>query len=37
MAGMEIEHQLNQYRDAKAFSEGYCELVIDRGDIRYGN
>lgn len=36
LAGMEIDYQLGQYRDAKAFNEGFCELVIDRGDVRYG-
>ena len=35
MAGMELDNQFDRLREIKAFNEGYCELIIDRGDLKY--
>lgn len=34
-AGMELYHQFESTRLHKAFNDGYCELIIDKGDIKY--
>jgi len=34
-AGMELDHQFESTRLHKAFNDGYCELIIDKGDIKY--
>ncbi len=35
LAGMELEQFFENIRFEKAFNEGYCELVLDNGNIRY--
>lgn|GEM_PF-760317 len=35
MIGMNFEHDLSKPKWYKAFNEGYCELVLDKGDVRY--
>lgn len=35
LAGMELEQSFEHNKTQKAFVEGYCELVLDTGDIRY--
>lgn len=35
LAGMEMEQQFEYIKMQKAFNEGYCELVLDKGNIRY--
>lgn len=34
-AGMELEQQLDSLKTRKAFNDGYCELVIDKGCVKY--
>ena len=34
-AGMELENRFENQKIVKAFNEGYCELIIDRGDVKY--
>ena len=34
-AGIVLDRQFDSIRDQKAFAEGFCELVIDKGDVRY--
>ena len=34
-AGMELEQQFRSMRMQKAYKEGYCELIIDKGNIKY--
>ncbi len=34
-AGMDLQQQFEDIRMFQAFTEGYCELVLDTGDIRY--
>ncbi len=33
--GIELDRQFDSIRDQKAFAEGFCELIIDKGDVRY--
>ena len=35
LAGMELEQVFDNERMIKSFNEGYCELVIDKGDVKY--
>lgn len=35
LAGMEMEQQFKAIKKQKAFNEGYCELVLDKGDVKY--
>ena len=35
LAGMELEQRFENLKMRKAFNEGYCELVLDTGDVRY--
>lgn len=35
LAGMEMEQQFEYMKMQKTFNEGYCELVLDKGNIRY--
>ena len=35
LAGMELEQIFDNERMIKSFNEGYCELVIDKGDVKY--
>lgn len=35
LAGMELQQRFENNKMYKAFNEGYCELVLDTGDIRY--
>lgn len=35
LAGMEMEQQFEAIKMQKAFNEGYCELVLDKGDVKY--
>lgn len=35
--GMEIEQKFENPRFCKAFTEGVCELVLDKGNIRYND
>lgn len=34
-AGMALDGQFDKEKDQKAFVEGFCELVIDKGDVHY--
>lgn len=34
-AGIELEQEFDSTRFYKAFNEGYCELIIDKGNVRY--
>ena len=34
-AGMEIQQEFEKIKMYKAFNTGYCELVVDTGDVRY--
>ena len=34
-AGMELQQRFENIRINKAFREGYCELVLDTGNVRY--
>ena len=34
-SGIELDKQFDLIRDQKAFAEGYCELIIDKGDVHY--
>lgn len=34
-AGMELEMQFDAMKMQKAFNDGYCELVLDKGNIKY--
>lgn len=34
-AGMEMEQQFEYLKIQKAFNEGFCELVLDKGNVRY--
>lgn len=35
LAGVEMEQQFEAIKKQKAFNEGYCELVLDKGDVKY--
>lgn len=35
LAGMEMQQRFENLKMQKAFSEGYCELVLDMGNVRY--
>lgn len=35
LAGVEMEQQFETIKKQKAFNEGYCELVLDKGDVKY--
>lgn len=35
LTGIELELRFDALRQQKAFNEGYCELVLDKGDIKY--
>lgn len=35
MAGIALDKQFDSVRDQKAFAEGFCELIIDKGDVHY--
>jgi len=35
LAGMELQQRFENLKMHKAFNEGYCELVLDTGDVRY--
>lgn len=34
-AGIALDKQFDSARDQKAFAEGFCELIIDKGDVHY--
>ena len=34
-AGIELDKQFDSIRDQKAFAEGFCELVVDKGNVHY--
>lgn len=34
-AGIELDKQFDSTKDQKAFVEGFCELIIDKGDVHY--
>ena len=34
-AGMELESRFDNQKMEKAFVDGHCELIIDRGDVKY--
>lgn len=34
-AGIALDKQFDSARDQKAFAEGFCELIIDKGDVCY--
>ena len=34
-AGMELQQRFESVKMNKAFNEGYCELVLDKGNVRY--
>lgn len=34
-AGIVLDRQFDSIRDQKAFAEGFCELVIDKGNVHY--
>ena len=34
-AGMALDGQFDKEKDQKAFVEGFCELVIDKGNVHY--
>ncbi len=34
-AGMALDGQFDREKEQKAFVEGFCELVIDKGDVHY--
>ena len=35
LAGMELQQRFENLKMHKAFNEGYCELVLDTGNVRY--
>ncbi len=35
LAGVELQQRFENLKIHKAFNEGYCELVLDTGDVRY--
>lgn len=35
LAGMELQQRFESIRMQKSFNEGYCELVLDTGNVRY--
>lgn len=35
LAGMELDHMFENDFHRKAFTDGYCEVVLDKGDIKY--
>lgn len=35
MAGMELQQRFESMKTYKAFNEGYCELVLDKGNVKY--
>lgn len=35
LAEMELEQQFESIRMQKVFNEGYCELIFDKGNIKY--
>lgn len=35
LAGMELEQRFEGLKFTKSFNEGYCELVIDKGNVKY--
>jgi len=35
LAGMELEQSFDNIRMTKAFTDGYCELVLDKGNVKY--
>lgn len=37
MAGIALDKQFDSVRDQKAFAEGFCELIIDKGDVQIIN
>ena len=34
-AGMELESRFDNQKMERAFVDGHCELIIDRGDVKY--
>ena len=34
-AGIALDKQIDLAKDQKAFAEGFCELIIDKGDVHY--
>ncbi len=35
LAGMELEQVFDNEKMTKSFNEGYCEFVLDKGDVKY--
>lgn len=35
LAGVEMEQQFETIKKQKVFNEEYCELVLDKGDVKY--
>ena len=35
LAGIELQQRFENLKMHKAFNEGYCELVLDTGNVRY--
>lgn len=35
LMGVELEQRFNNAKMVKSFNEGYCELVIDKGNVKY--
>ena len=35
LTGMELEQVFDNERMIKSFNEGYCELVLDKGNVKY--
>lgn len=35
LAGMELQERFERMKMYKAFNEGYCDLILDTGDVRY--
>ena len=35
LAGMELQQRFENMKMYKAFNEGYCELVLDKGNVKY--
>ena len=33
--GIELDKQFDSIRDQRAFAEGFCELIVDKGDVCY--
>ena len=35
LMGMELEQRFDGLKMQKSFTEGYCELVLDKGNVKY--